>query len=196
MATKVKLRVIGLTYSQTQTGSYALVLAEENGRRRIPIMIGAFEAQAIALHLEDLQPPRPLTHDLFRRFSMAFGIELKEVFINKLSEGIFYSELLFDREGEMARIDSRTSDAVALALRYKCPIYTTPEILEQAGIILEDKADMLDPEVETDTASEPSGLSSKSAEELNMLLEEAVANEDYETASEIRDELKRRHKKA
>ncbi len=196
MATKVKLRVIGLTYSQTQTGSYALVLAEENGRRRIPIMIGAFEAQAIALHLEDLQPPRPLTHDLFRRFSMAFGIELKEVFINKLSEGIFYSELLFDREGEMARIDSRTSDAVALALRYKCPIYTTPEILEQAGIILEDKADMLDPEVETDTASEPSGLSSKSAEELNMLLEEAVTNEDYETASEIRDELKRRHKKA
>ncbi|MCK9325215.1 MAG: bifunctional nuclease family protein [Bacteroidales bacterium] len=196
MATKVKLRVIGLTYSQTQTGSYALVLAEENGRRRIPIMIGAFEAQAIALHLEDLQPPRPLTHDLFRRFSMAFGIELKEVFINKLSEGIFYSELLFDREGEMARIDSRTSDAVALALRYKCPIYTTPEILEQAGIILEDKADMLDPEVETDTAAEPSGLSSKSAEELNMLLEEAVANEDYETASEIRDELKRRHKKA
>jgi len=127
---------------------------------------------------------------------MAFGIELKEVFINKLSEGIFYSELLFDREGEMARIDSRTSDAVALALRYKCPIYTTPEILEQAGIILEDKADMLDPEVETDTASEPSGLSSKSAEELNMLLEEAVTNEDYETASEIRDELKRRHKKA
>jgi bifunctional DNase/RNase len=115
MATKVKLRVIGLNYSQTQTGSYALVLAEENGRRRIPIMIGAFEAQAIALHLEDLQPPRPLTHDLFRRFSMAFGIELKEVFINKLSEGIFYSELLFDREGEMARIDSRTSDAVALA---------------------------------------------------------------------------------
>ncbi|MDD3872106.1 MAG: bifunctional nuclease family protein [Bacteroidales bacterium] len=196
MATKVKLRVIGLTYSQTQTGSYALVLAEENGRRRIPIMIGAFEAQAIALHLEDLQPPRPLTHDLFRRFSMAFGIELKEVFINKLSEGIFYSELLFDREGEMARIDSRTSDAVALALRYKCPIYTTPEILEQAGIILEDKADMLDPEVETDTAAEPSGLSSKSAEELNMLLEEAVTNEDYETASEIRDELKRRHKKA
>jgi bifunctional DNase/RNase len=196
MATKVKLRVIGLTYSQTQTGSYALVLAEENGRRRIPIMIGAFEAQAIALHLEDLQPPRPLTHDLYRRFSMAFGIELKEVFINKLSEGIFYSELLFDREGEMARIDSRTSDAVALALRYKCPIYTTPEILEQAGIILEDKADMLDPEVETDTAAEPSGLSSKSAEELNMLLEEAVANEDYETASEIRDELKRRHKKA
>ena len=196
MATKVKLRVIGLTYSQTQTGSYALVLAEENGRRRIPIMIGAFEAQAIAIHLENLQPPRPLTQDLIRRFSKAFGIELKEVFINKLSEGIFYSELLFDREGEMARIDSRTSDAVALALRYKCPIYTTPEILEQAGIILEDKAEMLEPEVETDTAAEPSGLSSKSAEELNMLLEEAVANEDYETASEIRDELKRRHKKA
>ncbi|MFO7617850.1 MAG: bifunctional nuclease family protein [Bacteroidales bacterium] len=196
MATKVKLRVIGLTYSQTQTGSYALVLAEEKGRRRIPIMIGAFEAQAIALHLEDLQPPRPLTHDLFRSFSTAFNIELKEVFINKLKEGIFYSELLFFSGKEMARIDSRTSDAVALALRFKCPIYTTPEILDQAGIILEEKAEAVEPEDESEALIEAPGLRSKSLEELSKLLEEAVANEDYEAASEIRDELKRRQKKA
>ena len=196
MATKVKLRVIGLTYSQTQTGSYALVLAEEKGRRRIPIMIGAFEAQAIALHLEDLQPPRPLTHDLFKSFSTAFGIELKEVFINKLKEGIFYSELLFFSGGEVARIDSRTSDAVALALRFKCPIYTTPEILDQAGIILEEKAEVVEPEEEHEVLIEAPGLRSKSLDELDKLLEEAVANEDYEAASEIRDEMKRRRKKA
>jgi bifunctional DNase/RNase len=185
---------MGLTYSQTQTGSYALVLAEDAGKKRIPIMIGAFEAQAIALHLEELQPPRPLTHDLFRSFSMAFGVELMEVFINKLEEGIFYSELLFSSEKEEVRIDSRTSDAVALALRFKCPIYTTQEIIDKAGIILEDKAteqeeDFLGTEVEDET------LEDRTMEELEILLDEAVSNEDYELASEIRDEMKRREGK-
>jgi bifunctional DNase/RNase len=194
MANRVKLRVMGLTYSQTQTGSYALVLAEDAGKKRIPIMIGAFEAQAIALHLEELQPPRPLTHDLFRSFSMAFGVELMEVFINKLEEGIFYSELLFSSEKEEVRIDSRTSDAVALALRFKCPIYTTQEIIDKAGIILEDKAteqeeDFLGTEVEDET------LEDRTMEELEILLDEAVSNEDYELASEIRDEMKRREGK-
>jgi len=191
MATKVKLRVMGLTYSQTQTGSYALVLAEESGKRRIPIMIGAFEAQAIALHLEDLQPPRPLTHDLFRSFAQAFGIELKEVFINKLEDGVFFSELLFFNGQELVRIDSRTSDAVALALRFKCPIFTTAEILDKAGIILEDKTmeDIVD---DPDEVVGRGSLGSMSLEELKQLLDEAVANEDYEAASEIRDELKRR----
>ena len=194
MANRVKLRVMGLTYSQTQTGSYALVLAEDAGKKRIPIMIGAFEAQAIALHLEELQPPRPLTHDLFRSFSMAFGVELLEVFINKLEEGIFYSELLFSNEKEEVRIDSRTSDAVALALRFKCPIFTTQEIIDKAGIILEDKVaekeeDFIGTEVEDET------LEDRSLEELDALLDEAVANEDYETASEIRDEMKRREGK-
>lgn len=196
MANRVRLRVMGLTYSQTQTGSYALVLAEESGRKRIPIMIGAFEAQSIALHLEELQPPRPLTHDLFKSFSHAFGIELKEVFINKLEEGIFYSELLFSGGGEEIRIDSRTSDAVALALRFKCPIYTTLEILDKAGIILEEKESSAG-QTEESGIEEPDedSLQAKSAEELQEMLDEAVANEDYETASEIRDEMKKRKKR-
>ena len=135
------MRVMGLTFSQTQTGSYALVLAEDSGKKRIPIMIGAFEAQAIALHLEELKPPRPLTHDLFLSFARSYGVELQEVLISKLEEGVFYSELVFVHESKTVRIDSRTSDAVALALRFKCPIYTTAEILEKAGIILEDRID-------------------------------------------------------
>ncbi|MFH0760784.1 MAG: bifunctional nuclease domain-containing protein [Bacteroidota bacterium] len=191
MANRVKLRVMGLTYSQTQTGSYALVLAEETGKKRIPIMIGAFEAQAIALHLEDLQPPRPLTHDLFRNFSEAFGVDLQEVFINKLEEGIFYSELVFVKNQDLVRIDSRTSDAVALALRFKCPIYTTQEIIDKAGIILEDK----ETEEETEASDTPEGednLQTLTLDELQVLLDEAVTNEDYESASLIRDELKRR----
>jgi hypothetical protein len=198
MATKVRLRVTGLTYSQTQTGSYALVLAEESGKRRIPIMIGAFEAQAIALHLEDLQPPRPLTHDLFKTFAHAFGIELKEVFINKLEEGIFYSELLFFSGQDIIRIDSRTSDAVALALRFKCPIYTTPQILDKAGIILEDRVKD-EPEEEPEEPEEfeeDASIRDRSLDELKELLDEAIRNEDYEAASEIRDELKRREKKS
>ncbi len=194
MANKVKMRVMGLTYSQTQTGSYALVLAEESGKKRIPIMIGAFEAQAIALHLEDLQPPRPLTHDLFRNFSKAFGIELQEVFINKLEEGIFYSELFFFNASEVIRIDSRTSDAVALALRFKCPIYTTQEILDKAGIEMEEKESGDEPESSEEPADETS-LQTMSLEELESMLADAVKHEDYESASIIRDELKRRQGK-
>lgn len=187
----VKLRVMGLTFSQTQTGSYALILAEESGKKRIPIMIGAFEAQAIALHLEELKPPRPLTHDLFLSFSKAFGVELKEVLINKLEEGVFYSELSFFSEGVTVKLDSRTSDAVALALRFKCPIYTTAEILEKAGIYLEDKVE-IGKEIEEDLPDYDEDMESKSMPELEALLDQAIAEEDYETASQIRDELKRR----
>jgi uncharacterized protein len=191
MGSRVKLRVMGLTFSQTQTGSYALVLAEESGKKRIPIMIGAFEAQAIALHLEELKPPRPLTHDLFLSFAHAYGVELREVLINKLEEGIFYSELLFFREGESIRLDSRTSDAVALALRFKCPIYTTSEILEKAGIILEEKSvDETEPEEAEE--GEADSVESKPVSELEALLSQAISNEDYETASKLRDELNRR----
>jgi hypothetical protein len=182
---------MGLTFSQTQTGSYALVLAEESGKKRIPIMIGAFEAQAIALHLEELKPPRPLTHDLFLSFSRAYGIELKEVLISKLEEGIFYSELVFIHNNITVRLDSRTSDAVALALRFKCPIFTTVEILEKAGIILEEKREEeKDIEKEFPGAGDP--IESKPLPELEEFLAQAIANEDYETASQIRDELKRR----
>jgi len=191
MGVKNKLRIIGLTYSQTQTGSYALVLAEENGERRIPIMIGAFEAQAIALHLEELHPPRPLTHDLFRNFAVAFDIELKEVFINKLEEGIFYSELIFYRGEDLITIDSRTSDAVALALRFKCPIYTTSDILEKAGIIMKEQDDP-EEEIETLENSEDVRYKDLSSKDLQVALKEAVESEQYEKASEIKKELSRR----
>lgn len=193
MHAKVRLRILGLTYSQAQTGSYALVLAEDNGERRIPIMIGAFEAQAIALHLEELHPPRPLTHDLFRSFAKAYSIELKEVFINKLEEGIFYSELVFYNGDDIVTIDSRTSDAVALALRFKCPIFTSAEILDKAGIIMEEKPrDVVD--LEEDEGGKGGPFSSMTDIELQSLLTEAVESEDYERASKIRDEIKRRGK--
>jgi bifunctional DNase/RNase len=191
MGNKVKLRVMGLTFSQTQTGSYALVLAEETGKKRIPIMIGAFEAQAIALHLEELKPPRPLTHDLFLSFSRAYGVDLKEVLINKLEEGIFYSELVFIHQDEIVRLDSRTSDAVALALRFKCPIFTTSEILDKAGIILEDKEEE-DTEPADDYADDEDSIEIKPLAELEEMLAQAIAHEDYEMASQIRDEMKRR----
>ena len=134
---KVKLNVLGISYSQTQSGAYALVLSEEEGARRIPIIVGGFEAQAIAIELEGLSPPRPLTHDLFKKFSDSFGIRLLEVNIHKLEEGVFFANVLFDNGDRQMTLDARTSDAIALALRFKCPIYTTEEILEKAGIVLD-----------------------------------------------------------
>ena len=195
---KIRLNILGLSVSQTQSGAYALVLAEENGERRIPIIIGPVEAQAIAIQLEGLKPPRPLTHDLIKNMAMAFDIALLEVTIYKLEEGIFYSELLCEMDGKEIKIDSRTSDAVALALRFRCPIYTTEDILKKSGIILDlededspvrnisDKEDYSEPEVST--------YSQYSSNELNEMIDEAVRNEDYEKASIIRDELKKRKK--
>lgn len=195
---KIRLNILGLSVSQTQSGAYALVLAEENGERRIPIIIGPVEAQAIAIQLEGLKPPRPLTHDLIKNMAMAFDIALLEVTIYKLEEGIFYSELLCEMDGKEIRIDSRTSDAVALALRFRCPIYTTEDILKKSGIILDledeespvknisDKTDFSEHEVST--------YSQYSSNELNDMIDEAVRNEDYEKASVIRDELKKRKK--
>ncbi len=196
---KIRLNILGLSVSQTQSGAYALVLVEENGERRIPIIIGPVEAQAIAIQLEGLKPPRPLTHDLIKNMAMAFDIALLEVTIYKLEEGIFYSELLCEMDGKEIKIDSRTSDAVALALRFRCPIYTTEDILKKSGIILDledeespvrnlsDKDDFSEPEVST--------YSQYSSNELNEMIDEAVRNEDYEKASIIRDELKKRKKK-
>jgi len=134
---KIKLNILGLSVSQSQSGAYALVLAEENGDRRIPIIIGPIEAQSIAIQLEGLKPPRPLTHDLFKHLATAFEIRVTEVVIYKLEEGIFYSELICTRNDKQIIIDSRTSDAVALSLRFDCPIYTTDEILQRAGIVIE-----------------------------------------------------------
>lgn len=197
MEKKVRLKVVGLTYSQTQTGSYALVLAEEGSDRRIPIMIGAFEAQSIALHLEELNPPRPLTHDLFLRFAKAYNITLKEVVISKLSEGVFYSVLYFFDGNDIAMIDSRTSDAVALALRFKCPIYTTPEIIEKAGIVIDDQEEDSEEVVDTqkDSTHKAPGFEEASLDELEEWLQQAVEAEDYEKASKIQAEINKRNTK-
>lgn len=193
---KIKLNILGLSYSQTQSGAYALVLAEEEGERRIPIIIGGVEAQSIAIRLEGLEPPRPLTHDLFLNFAKAFSIQLAEVIIYKLEEGIFYSELVCLKEEEVIRIDSRTSDAVALALRFNCPIYTFEEIMVKAGIVLDlEDAKKEDLHKEKPASTEKkTPLESKSIGELDAMLQEAVEAENYEKASEIRDEIQRREK--
>ena len=194
---KIRLNILGLSVSQTQSGAYALVLSEENGDRRIPIIIGPVEAQAIAIQLEGLKPPRPLTHDLIKNIAHAFEIALLEVTIYKLEEGIFYSELMCEMDGKEIRVDSRTSDAVALALRFKCPIYTTEDILTKAGIVLESD-DKGEPDPSTlEPKAEPTGatpFAHYTMQELEDMLNEAVQNEDYEKASIVRDEMNNRKK--
>jgi uncharacterized protein len=193
---KIRLNILGLSVSQTQSGAYALVLSEEGGDRRIPIIIGPVEAQAIAIQLEGLKPPRPLTHDLIKNIAVAFNIVLLEVVIHKLEEGIFYSELLCELDGREVKIDSRTSDAVALALRFRCPIYTSEDILSKAGIVLESE----EPKQPKTTskrkpeASQSSPFAHYSLQELDEILTEAILNEDYEKASVIRDEINNRKK--
>lgn len=201
---KVKLNVIGLSYSQTQSGAYALILAAEDSEHRIPIIIGSYEAQAIAIELEALKPPRPLTHDLFVTFANSYGINLLEVNIYRLDEGVFFSELVFDNAYEKIHIDSRTSDAVALALRFKCPIYTSLDILNRAGIILnidkepikkQESKENIQVSDELDTPSKKANyLTSLSVDELEAMLNQCVEDEDYEKASEIRDEINKRKK--
>lgn len=205
---KIKLNVLGISYSQTQSGAYALVLSEEEGSRRIPIIVGGFEAQAIAIELEGLTPPRPLTHDLFKKFSDSYGIRLIEVNIHKLDEGVFFANILCDNGDHQVTLDARTSDAIALALRFQCPIYTSEEIVEKAGIVLDfEKGTGLDLSVEADVSEEVletpkkpekrstiPDLSNRSVEDLKTMLADAVANEDYEKASELRDEINRRSK--
>ena len=194
---KIKLNILGLSYNQTQTDAYALVLSEAEGTRRIPIIIGAVEAQAIAIQLEGLKPPRPLTHDLFLNVALAFNIEIKEVLIHKLEEGIFYAEIVCEQNKNRIRVDLRTSDAIALALRFECPIYTTEEIIEKAGIIMEfEEGNVENENVESNETKEGSTVrinySEYSLEELNDLLDSAISEEDYEKASQIRDEINKR----
>jgi bifunctional DNase/RNase len=192
---KIRLNILGLSVSQTQSGAYALVLAEENGERRMPIIIGPVEAQAIAIQLEGLKPPRPLTHDLIKNIALAFEIVLLEVTIYKLEEGIFYSELLCEMDGKEVKIDSRTSDAVALALRFRCPIYTTEDILSKAGIVMEsDDLKEATKEPTEKKSGKSSSFSQYTLQELEELLNEAVQNEDYEKASVLRDEINNRKK--
>ena len=192
---KIELEIVALSHSITQTHSYAVVLGEINGLRRLPIVIGGFEAQAIAVALERMNPSRPLTHDLMKNFMMAFNVELHEVVINDLQEGIFYSKLVCSSANDTVEIDSRTSDALALAVRFGCPIFTYDTILDQAGILMEDdgKTKSVSP-VTTETGGSDD-LKSLSLDELEGLLTEVLDHEDYIRAIAIRDEIKSRKKK-
>ena len=206
----VRLTIKGISYSQTQNGAYALLLSEVDGKRQLPIVIGAFEAQSIAIALEkDIRPPRPLTHDLFKNFSDRFAINVKQVIIHKLVDGVFYSSLICERDKIEEIIDARTSDAIALALRFNAPIFTYKNILDKAGVHLktspskEEKEEAQKTELiiqdalksdqkdnPTDTSESP--LKKKSLSELKKALEEAVKKEDYEEAAKIRDEISKR----
>ncbi|MDQ2752429.1 MAG: bifunctional nuclease family protein [Bacteroidota bacterium] len=194
---KIELEIVALSHSITQTHSYAVVLGEVSGLRRLPIVIGGFEAQAIAVALERMQPSRPLTHDLMKNFMNAFNVELMEIVINDLQEGIFYSKLVCINEHDTIEIDSRTSDALALAVRFGCPIYTFDNILESAGILMEDSSKKKgDVPVEQTVSSSASkeNLHSLSLDELQTLLNEVLEQEDYLRAISIRDELNKRKK--
>ncbi|HQW16398.1 MAG TPA: DUF151 domain-containing protein [Niabella sp.] len=196
---KIELEVVALSHSITQTHSYAVVLGEVNGMRRLPIVIGGFEAQAIAVALEKMNPSRPLTHDLMKNFMLAFSVELHEIIISDLQEGIFFSKLVCSSEHDTIEIDSRTSDAIALAVRFGCPIYTYENILGNAGILLDEK-DQNPSEEKAEAVgtlsidSSGDDLKSMSIEELNNLLNEVLENEDYLKAIAIRDELNSRKK--
>lgn len=206
----VRLNIKGISYSQTQNGAYALILSEVGGDRKLPIIIGAFEAQSIAIALEkEIKPPRPLTHDLFKNFSDRFNIVVKQVIIHKLVDGVFYSSIICERDKIEEIIDARTSDAIALALRFKAPIFTYKNILDKAGIFLKTTSKKKKDEVsEKDEEAVIEQLilggdkeslkttgenySKHTIKELNKMLEQAVENEDYETAARIRDEISKR----
>ena len=194
---KIRLNILGLSYSQTQSGAYALVLSEENGQRRLPIIIGGAEAQAIAIQLEGIVTPRPLTHDLFVKMASEFEITVNEVIIYKLEEGIFYSEIVCEDKNGTKRIDSRTSDAVAIALRFNAPIYTLEKILSSAGVVLDFDEQGGEQQKEFRDASEQPNqhtedLSAYELDKLQEMLKTAVNNENYERASKIRDEINKR----
>ncbi len=192
---KIELEIVALSHSITQTHSYAVVLGEINGLRRLPIVIGGFEAQAIAVALERMSPSRPLTHDLMKNFMLAFNVDLHEVIINDLQEGIFYSKLVCSSENDTVEIDSRTSDALALAVRFGCPIYTYDNILDSAGILMEndEKKKKTNTPITTETGSRED-LKALSLQELETLLSEVLEHEDYIKAIAIRDEINNRKK--
>lgn len=192
---KIELEIIALSHSITQTHSYAVVLGEINGLRRLPIVIGGFEAQAIAVALENMKPSRPLTHDLMKNFMNAFAVNLQEIVISDLQEGIFYSKLVCFTENDTVEIDSRTSDALALAVRFGCPIYTYEHIIANAGILMEDSAEKKQKAESVgaeDRGESRDDLSSMSLEELQTLLDDVLEHEDYIRAIAIRDEINKR----
>jgi bifunctional DNase/RNase len=203
----IRLKIKGISYSQTQSGAYALILSEVDGKRKLPIVIGAFEAQSIAIALEkEIQPPRPLTHDLFKNFSDRFDIVVKQVIIHKLVDGVFYASLICERDKIEEVIDARTSDAIALSLRFSAPIFTYKNILEKAGIILKNDHEKVESDASTkesllfddleleaeETETEKDSHQHRSIDQLRELLTKAVGNEDYETAAKIRDEISKR----
>lgn len=198
---KIKLDIIGISYSQSQSGAYALILGESGGRRRLPIIIGGFEAQAIAIELEKMKPARPLTHDLFRNFAESFGIKIVEVIINKFHEGVFYAKLICYSGEDEHEIDARTSDAVALAVRFDCPIYTYEKVLAATGVVIDEENDKeakdetsgeIEELMDTGALSPENEFSNLSVDELEKLLKEAIDDENFERASQIRDEIKNR----
>jgi bifunctional DNase/RNase len=189
---KIRLEILGLSSSQAQSGSFALVLGEKNGSRRLPIIIGMFEAQAIAIEIERITPNRPMTHDLFRSMAEAFEIRVVEVVISDLREGVFFAKLVCMNEDRRVEIDARPSDAIAIALRFNAPVYASENVLMEAGIVLTDE-DEDDPlEEVTQSPKRPESLKEYSTDQLQMLLNEALENEDYEKAAKIRDELSKR----
>jgi bifunctional DNase/RNase len=196
---KIKLEIAGLSYSQTQSGAYALVLMESGGKRQLPIIIGGFEAQSIAIELEKMTPTRPLTHDLFRSLGQAFSIEFREVIIYDLKEGIFYAKIICEQDGVTAEIDARTSDAIAIGVRFDCPIYTFEFILSTAGTLMnedEKEESLISREEDDDEDDQPTDeqvLEVMDMDDLEIQLQDALDNEDYELASKIRDEINRRN---
>ena len=193
---KILLDVIGLSFSHSQSGAYALMLGEKNDERRLPVIIGEHEAQSIAIAIENIKNRRPLTHDLFKTFATSFDINIKEVVINKFKEGLFFSELHCDKDGEETIIDARTSDAVAIAIRFKCPIYTTSQVMEEAGIIINEND--FDNEDEAEEPLKDFGyerMERYSLQDLQELLQDAIDSEDYMAASVLRDEINKRKEK-
>lgn len=196
---RIQLKVLGISYSQIQTGAYALILAQIDGPYRIPVVIGATEAQSIAIRMENIIPPRPMTHDLFVSFAHAFGVKLKEVFIYKFEDGIFSSELTFSDGERQIVLDSRTSDAIGIAMRSKAPIYTTREIIDETGFIMEEHDISDDDEASAEsshssvshTNDEPK-IENYSIEELERTLDRLIREENYEEAAKVSEILKRK----
>jgi uncharacterized protein len=184
---KIRLEIIALSHSVTQSHNYAVVLGEENGNRRLPIVIGGFEAQAIAVAIENMTPNRPLTHDLFKNTLDAYGITLKEVLINNLLDGIFYAQLICEQDNNIMQIDARTSDAISMAVRFSCPIYTYEFIMESAGVVLDEEDTANNPSSTTKPKTKSNSPENLSIDSLENMLNEALEKEDYERAAQLRD---------
>ena len=201
MSDKVKIEILGLSTGQAQSGSFALVLGEYEGKRRLPIIIGMFEAQAIAIEIESITPNRPMTHDLFKSFAYHFDFQVREILISDLKEGVFFAKLICDKNGESVEIDSRPSDAIAIGLRFGIDIFTTEQILNEAAVVISEEGDEDEMDLLRKTKNPGEGRDNKStsklgdfsSEKLNDLLEKALENEDYERAAALRDELNRRN---